>query len=461
MKKFILFQIIFLLCVFSIFPQVKQTLDEQISQAVTRSFPEWKPVNPAETFQFVRGSYSPDIEASWKKGTRKVYLRVMSLGNTNVNKKFDFLVHPFLTRAVVPTNRKVGNLGDSAHLVETESRVEIAFYKANVYAVLNFEFPDNREDKTLPYYYAPAPKEEVESALEFARVIVAAINGEKTFSPCFNNFYRQPFSTPATLEEEFLVAIQKGETETVKSLIGKNVNPNYVFSAGETALHLAVRQGCLETVKTLIAAKADVNAKNKKGETPLMIAANFGDLELVKYLVSEAHADVHAKDIYGRNAVFFVIGSQQGVRLGSPPASIEEKRAVIKYLAEKGVNLNEKDTLDGNTVLTALLYDCYGSPDCKSLTSLLLDLGADINAENKYGRTALIHAVDRINATQQKDFIKLLLERGADPKHKDKNSLSALGYAMKAQKLYQNDKGYLTNHIAETIRLLKDAGAIE
>lgn len=457
MKKFILSQIILLGCVFSAFPQVKQTLDEQITQAIIRKLPEWKAQNSATPFNFARGTYSAAIESNWKSGSRKANLHVYLLKSTD---EIDENFRSFLMRGVIPPNRKIENLGDRAHLVETASRVEVEFAVANIYAILTVQFPDTRADRKLPDYYARAPQEEVEKALKLARVVAGAIDGGKSFTPCLNNFYRQQFSAPATPEEELLLTVQKGEPEALKSLLAKGADPNYIFSDGNTVLHAAVRQGCVEIVRALISAKTDVNARNKKGETPLMVAANFGDLALVKHLVS-AGADVHSKDIYGRNAAFFVISSEQGVRRGFSQASFEDKSAVIKFLAGQGLNLNEKDTLDGNTVLTALLYNCYGSADCKSLVSLFLDLGADINAENKYGKTALIHSVERINATTQKEFIQFLLARGANPNHKDKNNLSALGYALKDLKLYQNDKGYFTKYIAETIRLLKDAGAIE
>lgn len=458
MKKFIFSQMILLFGVFSALPQVERTLDERVAQAVAEKLPEWKMQNSAAPFNFARGTYAAAvIESTWKSGNRKANLKIYLLKSTG---EIDQYFQYFLMRGIVPPNRRIENLGDRAHLVETATRVEVEFAKANIYALLNLDFPDARADRKTPDYYERAPKDEVERALKLARVVADSIDGEKVFSPCLNNFYRQPFPAPATTEEELFVAVQKGETASVKSLIAKGANPNYIFPDGNTPLHAAVRRGCLETVKALVAAKADLNAKNKKGETPLMVAANFGDLELVKYLISSG-ADVRATDVYGRNAAFSVISPEQGLRPGTTPASIEDKIAVIKYLAARGLSLNEKDTLDGNTVLTALLYNCYGSPDCKSLAGLFLDLGADINAENKYGKTALIHSVERINATTQKEFVRFLLARGANPNHRDKNNHSALGYALKDQKLYQGDKGYFTKHIEETIRLLKDAGAIE
>jgi ankyrin repeat protein len=456
MRKLIFSQVILLLFVLSVFPQAKQTLDEQIVSAVNRDLPQWRAQNPSTPFDFAMATYSAVIKSRWVSGITKADLEIyLSKSIEEIDDHFRM----FMMREVTPPNREILDLGKRAMLVETASRVEITFVKANVIVVLETNFPDTRPDKKLPDCYATAPKEEVENALEFARVVAFAIDDEKTFSSCFNNFYRQRFPTATTLEEQLRAAVQKGETESVKSLIAKNANVNHVFPGGETALHLAVRQGCAQTVKRLIDARADVNAKDAKGFAPLMIATGYGDLELVKYLIS-AGADVQARDVYGRNAGFFVISNAQGLRPGFPPASIEDKTAVIKYLAARGLNLNEKDTLNNNTPLIALLHDCLGSAEGKALVNLFLDLGVDVNAENKYGETALIDSVHRINGTVRNEFVNLLLARGANPNHKDKNNLSALGYALKDRKLYENDKGY-SKHIAETIRLLKDAGAIE
>jgi len=370
MKKFFFSLIILFLCAASAFSQVKQKLDEQITKSVLKNLPEWKAENSPNPFKIAPGTYSPVIEARWKKGKRRAEIRIEALESPNINKKFDWL-HPFLIRGVIPPNRKVENLGDSAHLVETASRVEIAFYKANIYAVLNVNFPDTRVDKKPPYYYARAPKEEVETALKFARVIADAIDGEKNFSPCFNNFYRALLPAAKTLEEELSAAVLGGETERVKSLVSQNINPNHIFPDGNTALHLAVRQGCFETVKTLIAAKVNVNAKNGKGATPLMLAANFGDLELVK-LLTDSGADVNAENNQGETALFKLISRSNS----------SEAAELVKLLIARGADVNRK-TRKKETAVGYLeskkpfyLNDANTLKNISDIIKLLKDAGA-------------------------------------------------------------------------------------
>lgn len=459
MKKFIFSGALLLLFFSTIFSQAGQMLDERIAEAVARNLPEWKPLEPAKPFKDERNTYSSVIRARWRSRNSEAEVRLNALESSNVNKKFDFS-HPFLLRGVIPPNRKIENLGDSALLVETARSVEIAFYKANVYAVLTVAFPDARSDKTAPHYYARAPQAAVERTLALARVIADRIDDEKFFTACSNNFYRREFPLADSPDEKLYAAISNADLEAIKSLIARDADANRIFPDGDAPLHLAVRHGCPKTVKTLVEARAGVDIKNRDGATPLMLAANFGDLELIKYFVS-AGADVRAKDYSGRSAVFYVVALPTGHMSRQIPVSTERKVAVLKYLAERKVDINEKDASFGDTPLLFLLHDyCLENMGCRAFVDTLLDSGADVNAVNKKGETALIKAASRFDSTVRNDFIKLFLARGADVNHKDNNGLSALGYVMKDKKLHVKDV-YFSRQIAETIRLLEDAGAVE
>ena len=135
----------------------------------------------------------------------------------------------------------------------------------------------------------------------------------------------------------------------------------------------------------------------------------------------------------------FVLGVE-----GSTPlmdAAYEADISRVEELLEKGEDVNARDSDDS----TALHWAVYGSgyyyeddietdAGAKSVetASILLEAGADINAQDVYGSTPIVSAVNFENV----ELVKLLLEYGADPSIQDENGMSALDYAED----YQNEE---------------------
>lgn len=92
--------------------------------------------------------------------------------------------------------------------------------------------------------------------------------------------------------------------------------------------------------------------------------------------------------------------------------------AVARLIA-LGASLNQRA---GNTPLGVAA--AYGRTDT---ARLLLDAGADVNATNEWGATALLLAVRSGNF----ETAALLLRRGADPTPSDYKGDTALGWAIK------------------------------
>lgn len=59
-----------------------------------------------------------------------------------------------------------------------------------------------------------------------------------------------------------------------------------------------------------------------------------------------------------------------------------------------------------------------------------LDGGADVNAVDAYGKTALMPAAEALESYRKLDIIKLLLKSGADPLIRDPSGLTALEHAV-------------------------------
>ncbi len=211
---------------------------------------------------------------------------------------------------------------------------------------------------------------------------------------------------------------------------------------------------------------ADVNSKDKRGKTALMVASYsiLDSVEVVRVLL-EHGADVNAKDSSGQTALIFAA------------YGIHHVPKIVSLLLEHGANVNAKDK-DGKTALEyarvffhediadLILEHRVARPgqqlveDARlgSLKAVRLDLahGADVNAKDKNGKTALMQSsgntkISRLlvehranvnardnngetalmMAAQNKniDVVDLLLTHGADVSTKDKHDHTALEYA--------------------------------
>ena len=143
-----------------------------------------------------------------------------------------------------------------------------------------------------------------------------------------------------TGETALLLAAGSENVETIRALLSAGASPNVKvvsFHAGEiTPLILTINarsEHGLEIAEMLIAAKAEINPRGRFLISPLMEATS--DMEMVKLLISY-RADVNLKNFRGVTALM--------VAAGDGPSS------VVKYLLEKGADANARDK-DGNTAL--------------------------------------------------------------------------------------------------------------
>ncbi len=275
-------------------------------------------------------------------------------------------------------------------------------------------------------------------------------------------------------------AAAEGHTAVVRALLAAKADLHAAAESGHEAFFYAVRAGHLDTVRALLAAGADVNALMRAGTggpkapgvSPLSLAVINGHFELAIALVD---AGANPNDV---RTGFTPLHLLAGVRkpdssdLSDPAPALGAGRlsspAFVRELVRRGANVNfrlpkgapkqQPNTSSsvapegatpflfaadrGDVPLMRLLLKLGADPllpnaegttpllaaagvgtnepqeeageesEALEAVKLLLDLGADVNTVDQNGDTAMHGAAYNISPL----VVKLLAERGADPK---------------------------------------------
>lgn len=184
-------------------------------------------------------------------------------------------------------------------------------------------------------------------------------------------------------------AIQRKNNKIAKMLIDAGADITTKCDQNLTALHWAGI--CRQTVigKWLIEKGAAIDARDEHGDTPLLIAAEYGSDCLVKTLI-QAGADVHLCSHIGNTALIKAVSKE-----AEHQVTYEILRGVLRFF-----------TPDQKEKMVAFSAKRY-----QNIIKTLINAGVDIDAQNKFGETALILAAQNGNAEQ----VQLLLQAGANP----------------------------------------------
>ena len=229
-----------------------------------------------------------------------------------------------------------------------------------------------------------------------------------------------------------MIAAEKGHINAVTFLIrnGADVDlqdQNY----GETALFCAVRgfDASCEVLNCLTKNGADINASSKRMLTPLMIAAKMGCINAVTFLM-ERGAIVDLQDKDGKTALHYAVHGCDTTRdvsrcLGTqnPLMTPVEKGhvSVATFLIEHGANVNLQDKYGRS----ALHHAVHGSDASLEILKCLIEIGADVNARTKIKRTPLMMAFEYGHS----NAVTCLIEHGANVSPKDEYCYTALHHA--------------------------------
>lgn len=222
------------------------------------------------------------------------------------------------------------------------------------------------------------------------------------------------------------IAISEGKRDISNVLLYHAMSRHWVNSFGECAFHWAVAGNHGPTVRRLIGLGCNVANRDGSGRDALSHAAEQGKVEMVRILIESGMVDIDGKDDKGRTAFSWAAGPDKYTLNHSPKPKQDwdelQKEVMYVLLSTGCVDVNSRDGYqwtplfwavkeDKPVAVDILLEASDTEVDCKSLTGKtplsvaavhghvamlrkLLQSGlADINTQDKFGRTPLSWAV--------------------------------------------------------------------
>ncbi|KAF5561659.1 ankyrin protein [Fusarium phyllophilum] len=345
----------------------------------------------------------------------------------------DLVIKEIFSQALEPTpNRFLHKIHDLLVHVSLKSKQQV---EEDLETLVNNIW----EGTTAIHYAAAQPGAALEVLLPFARNLDLPDNDG---------------STP------LILAAVRGHCRSVRALLKAGAKVDAVDPWNQTALFTAVDVGAVDVVRTLLEFGADPNISSIDGHSPLVLATGKNSSEMVELLL-EFSADPDAPTFDGKPVPFLAswMGSTDALEILVQHIDVDQVwrnerlihmacfkgwKGVVDKLIEKHANLNDppRDLPKASPValavesghsdiLRALLaagaaVECPVSGMSSPLhiavaaqnllgCELLLDAGCQVNAEDKYGSTALSIAAD----LNDLDMVECLVSHGADPSKPD------------------------------------------
>lgn len=219
------------------------------------------------------------------------------------------------------------------------------------------------------------------------------------------------------------------------------------FAAGTnnatTPLHSAVANSNTNLMALLLQHGADINARNKQGQTPLLLAHERDDFPVLEFLLAHG-ANINVMDLDGNTALHLRAAS--GSDLIAPPRDpfkpMTDKapaaRSMMEFLLEHGAHVNATN-FAGETPLHRVAGKSFSTKDpakeAHTWIQPLLDHHANLDARDKNGRTVFQLAALNYNVP----LVEALLKLGAEINARDRSGATALLLDLKNRAPFYDD----------------------
>jgi ankyrin repeat protein len=282
-----------------------------------------------------------------------------------------------------------------------------------------------------------------------------------------------------------LFAAQQGDLQSAELLLAAGADVNDVDASKASVLVVAAHSGHGALALKLLARGADPNAAGA-GYAPLHAAVLRGDAALVKALVAKG-ANVDARLEAGTPVRKYGVDyALSAAWIGATPYWLAARFAepeIMRALGAAGADTRQPIG-DGTTPLMAVLMGSQGQGDRRerfrtevqmaaaapaqeaetvAAATIVLELGADVNATSNSGDTAMHTAATR----GLRPVIKLLAGAGADLNAKNKRGLTPLAATRASAKMRRlagvdaDSSAGAADETNQTVELLRSLGAKE
>lgn len=167
-------------------------------------------------------------------------------------------------------------------------------------------------------------------------------------------------------------AVEHRKADIVRFLAENSANMEIFDNLDQTPLHRAASKGDAEFVRLLLECGADPENGNRIGFRPLHLAARSGDVEAARALV-KAGADVHAKTEDQETPLHFACGRWSGTVYLADDILPDKNELMVEYLLDCGAEVNAVN----NYGLSAL--HCCAANDYPVAAAVLIEQGGRLD----------------------------------------------------------------------------------
>jgi uncharacterized protein len=257
-----------------------------------------------------------------------------------------------------------------------------------------------------------------------------------------------------TLDEQLLSASQEGDTAAVSQALKAGANVDAVDFNRRSSLMHASMNAHLDVVKLLLEAGASVDTQDAAGRTALMEASMRSDVDVMRALLG-AGADVNLSAALGETALIMAASARARDSVpillehhADPKISDRDKKTVLMWVVDlqfhrggvpvevigplvaAGAEPNARDRFGRSALMWAVKGDLSSSVR-PAVLKALLDNGVDVNLRDDRGETALFGLVrymdDVLDLDDGRTCVELLTAAGADRNARNKDEKTPLG----------------------------------